>query len=452
MMAHERTIPGLIEDPPMPRRLARPGFAWIAVACLPFAAVAGEGLPRGDARAGGFSPERLEKVRALLEDAVGRKQVAGGSALVARRGKVVYQAAAGMQDVEAGRPIDGSTIFRIASMTKPVTSVAVMVLHDDGKLRLEDPVAKYLPEFEDMKVLVPSADGKAFELVAAERAITVHNLLTHTSGLSYRFINPPQLGRLYVEAAVSDGLVETPGTIGDNVKRLARLPLLHQPGTAWDYSLSTDVLGRLVEVVSGRTLDAFFRERIFRPLKMDDTHFILPKSKRARLATLYTPGEDNVIHRAGTEPVQAGPLVYSATYPLWDDGTYYSGGAGLCSTIGDYARFLQMLLNRGELDGARVLKAETVDKMTRDQLGGLTFQPGPHGDGFGYGFGVVTERNRGSDAAGVGAYSWGGFFYTYFWVDPRRELVGILMTQTYPNGHLRLREDVKRLTYEALEE
>jgi CubicO group peptidase (beta-lactamase class C family) len=349
--------------------------------------------------------------------------------------------------------MSGSTIFRIASMTKPITSAAVLILADEGKLRVDDPVAKFLPEFAEMKVLAPSSGGSdAIATVPAERPITIHDLLTHTSGLSYRFANVPILGRLYVEAAVSDGLSETPGTIGDNVRRLARLPLLHQPGAAWTYSLATDVLGRLVEVVSGQTLDAFFRERIFAPLKMDDVHFVLSKSKRDRLAALYVPGEDKTVHRAGIEPYQVGPLVYSANFPLWDDGHYYSGGAGLVATVGDYARFLQMLLNRGELDGARVLKPETVELMTTHRLGDMHILPWGHGDGFGYGFGVVTETGRGDDVASAGTFSWGGFFYTYFWADPRRELIGIMMTQLYPSDHLKLREEFKRLTYAALVE
>jgi CubicO group peptidase (beta-lactamase class C family) len=416
---------------------------------------AAEGLPRGDARAEGFSAEKLGRIQALLDDAVGRKQVAGGLALVARRGRAVYLARAGMQDAEAGRPIDESTIFRIASMTKPITSVAVLMLQDEGKLRVTDPLAKYVPEFAGVKVLVPrkseASDGPAYTTDPARREVTIHDLLTHTAGLTYRSFDRPILGRLYAEAGVSDGLVETPGTIGDNARRLAGLPLLNQPGAAWEYSLSSDVLGRVVEVASGRTLDEFSCGRIFKPLGMADTYFNLPADKRPRLSALYAPGDDQTIRRVGEGPVHAGPLTYSATYPLHDDNAYFSGGAGLVSTIGDYARFLQMLLNRGELDGVRILKPETVALMTRNQVGEFTVPFPGHGDGFGYGVGVLSERGRADDVSGVGSYSWGGIFYTYFWVDPKAELIGILMTQVYPSGHLKLREEVKRLTYEALE-
>jgi putative heme-binding domain-containing protein len=421
----------------------------------------GDGLPHGDAQAEGFAPESLKRIGTLLDDAVARRQIAGGAAMVARRGKVVYLATAGRRDVEAGLPLEKSTIYRIASMTKPVTSVAAMMLLEEGKLGLEEPVSRYLPEFKAPMVLTAGnreADGKAPATIPAHREITIRDLLRHTSGLSYRFLDRPALGKLYANASVSDGLCETPGTVADNVQRLARLPLLHQPGTAWEYGLSTDVLGRVVEVVSGETLDAFFRERIFRPLKMEDTSFVVPEAKRGRLASLYAPGPDMAIRRVGSGRIEVEALVYSTTYSTLDGNSYFSGGAGLCSTIGDYARFLQMLLYRGELDGRRLLKPATVDLMTRNHIGDLQIAFPNHGDGFGFGFGVLTARGkdevfrraRYDDVATIGTYSWGGIFDTYFWVDPTREMAGILMTQLYPSDHLRLREEFKRLTYEAL--
>jgi CubicO group peptidase (beta-lactamase class C family) len=357
-----------------------------------------------------------------------------------------------MRDPATGPPNDASTIFRIASMTKPVTSVAILILADDGALKLDDPVSKYLPEFKNPSVLAlkDGGPGDVFTTEPADRPITIQMLLTHTSGLSYRFMNPPLLGKLYVEAGVSDGLVETPGTIGDNIKRLARLPLLEQPGTQWVYSLSTDVLGRVVEVASGRTFAEFVRERITSPLGMDDTQFLIPPAKAGRLVALTTLGPDKTVVKAPPGPTQQGTLVYSATYPTWTTGQYYSGGAGLSSTIGDYARFCQMLLNRGELDGRRILKAETVAAMTRDQVGGLNIADWGHGDDFGYGVGVVGPTNAYKDRASVGSFSWGGFFYTYFWVDPARELVGLSMTNIYPSDHLKIHHDFKGMVYDAL--
>jgi CubicO group peptidase (beta-lactamase class C family) len=335
-------------------------------------------------------------------------------------------------------------------MSKPITTAAVMVLVDDGKLSPADPLSKYVPEFKEMKVLVPDKDGKTYQTVPAAREITIHDLLTHSSGISYGLLNKPFVSKLYAEGGVSDGLAETPGTVGDNVKKLAKLPLVCQPGSAWEYGLNIDVLGHVVEVVSGKTLEEFCRERICGPLKMDDTWFILPKEKRSRLAALYTVGPDKTLTPVGDKPVAVGGAHFTATYPTNDGGKYFSGGAGLVSTAGDYFRFCQMMLNRGELDGARVLKAETVDRMTRNQLGDLRLQF-PGADLMGYGFGILSEagKEKTKDPAGVGTYGWGGAFGTYFWADPKNDLVGVWMTQVFPPD-FGLGTEFKRLVYEAL--
>jgi CubicO group peptidase (beta-lactamase class C family) len=255
---------------------------------------------------------------------------------------------------------------------------------------------------------------------------------------------------MYVDAGVSDGLVETPGTIGDNVRKLAKLPLVCQPGSAWEYGLNTDVLGYVVEVVSGRSLDQFCRERIFQPLKMTATSFIVPKANRSRLSALYSIGADMAISQVGDKPITQGAMTYSATYVTNDSSTYYSGGAGLVSTTGDYFRFCQMLLDRGALDGVRVLKSESVDRLTRNQLGDLHI-PFPGSGAMGYGVGVLTENGKeiAKDPAAIGTYSWGGAFGTYFWVDPKNELIGVFMSQIYPPD-MNLANEFKRLTYEAM--
>jgi putative heme-binding domain-containing protein len=396
--------------------------------------------------------ERWERVHKLIQEHLDKHQIAGAVVLVQQRGKPIYHEAFGKADVGSETPMTRDAIFRIASMTKPITSVAVLMLVEEGKLRLDDPLSKHLPEFKDMTVLVPTKEGgdKGYRLVNVDRPITIRHLLTHTSGITYRFSGRPHLGKLYAEADVSDGLVETAGTIGENAKRLAKLPLLHQPGSAWEYGLNTDVLGRVIEVASGKTLDAFFRERIFQPLQMHDTGFLVPKEKRSRLAALYTPNDRKTIRRVGSEPIHAGSLLYSSTYQTADDNRYYSGGAGLVSTARDYGRFLQMLLNRGELDGKRLLKPETVDQMTRNQIGDKRVPFSIHGDGFGYGFGVVTGREKPASPASVGSYSWGGIFNTFFWVDPRRQLIGIVLTQLYPFDHLTLWKDFQFKVYEEL--
>lgn len=392
----------------------------------------------------GLSSRGLQKVRETLDGLVREKRVAGGAALVARRGRVAWQAAVGFRDAASGSPMAVDTLFRICSMTKPVTSVAVLMLRDERKLSLADPLSKFLPEFARARVAVK--EGDSFRTVEAEREITIRHLLTHTSGLTYGFFGKPPFAGLYAKAGVSDGLVETEGTIGENCRRLAAAPLLFQPGTAWEYGLSTDVLGRVVEVASGMTLEEFFRRRIFEPLGMRDTGFRVPREGLARLATVYRPGADKTIERQPDGPLALGSSSYSSTYPHAGPGTFFSGGAGLVSTAGDYARFLQMLLNGGE----GLLKRESVAEMTSDQIAVLAIAFDAHGDRFGYGFGVVSEAAKDRGLGSPGTYSWGGFYHTYFFVDPRRELIGVVMTQLYPWSHLTLWSDFRRGVYAAL--
>ena len=423
------------------------------------------GIPPARPVQAGLSKDKLEQIDALLQDHVTRKQVAGAVALIVRNGRVAYQSAVGMADVEAGVAMSPDTIFRIASMTKPITSTAVMMLIEQGRLDLADPVSRYLPEFKFMQVATPRLEPeqkdddsktagnspREFELVSAFRPITIRNLLMHTSGLSYRFRNDPLVGRLYAEAGICDGLSPCDHSLAENVRRLAHLPLAHQPGTTWDYSLAADVLGRLVEVVAGKSLDEFFAERIFKPLAMHDTHFVLPDSKRGRLAALYESGTGGKLARAADGPTVQGDLIYAASMPYHEANGYFSGGAGLVSTAADYARFLQMLLNGGELEGTRILQPETVRAMTRDQTEGLPLWITVHGPRFGYGFGIVTQASEDIKKDPVGTFSWGGIYYTDFWVDPQHELIGIVMTQVYPSGHLKLRDEFHRLVNEAIQ-
>ena len=432
----------------MLHRLFLVSFACLALFLVSRASQA----PPSDLAAAGFSPEKLERISAFLKEAVQKKQIAGASVLIGRRGKIAYRTAVGMQDAEASVPLSENTIFRIASMSKPITSIAAMILIEDGKLNPTDPLSKFVPEFKEMQVLVPAKEGNSYELVKAAREITIHHLLTHTSGITYRLINKPFVSNMYSQAGVSDGIVETKGTLGDNVRKMAKLPLVCQPGEAWEYGLNTDVLGHVIELVSGKSLEEFCRERIFQPLKMNDTCFVLSKEKQPRLTALYMLGSDKKISRVGNEPVTAGNFVYSATYPTHEDYRYYSGGAGLVSTLRDYFRFCQMMLNHGELDGVRVLKAQTVDRITQNQIGQIRI-PFPGYDAFGYGFGILTEKvkEQTKDPAGVGSYAWGGAFGTYFWVDPKNELIGVFMTQVSPPDFMLL-QNVKRLTYEAMTE
>jgi CubicO group peptidase (beta-lactamase class C family) len=400
-------------------------------------------LPRATPESAGMSSERLARIRMTLQQYVSQGRIAGAVALVMRDGKVVYLESVGNMD--DGKPMRDDTIFRIASMTKAVTSVAAMILYEEGKLLLDDPISKYVPEFKNMQVAVPGEDKTSYTLVPAKSEITVRQLLTHTSGITYGFAGVEPWAKLYRDAGISDGLVQTEGTIGDNVRKLAKLPLVHHPGERYTYSLSTDVLGYVVEVASGMTLDEFFRKRIFEPLGMKDTHFFLPDEKLPRLAAVYNQLPDGKIKRMGDEVDRRGYTVYSATYQYKGPRTFYSGGAGLVSTTEDYARFLQALLNGGELDGARILGRKSVELMTVNHVGDM-FGP----QGFGLGFSVVRDLGAGTELGSVGQYGWGGFFHTNFFVDPRERMVCVFMSQLYPAEDLGLHERFRTFAYQAI--
>jgi CubicO group peptidase (beta-lactamase class C family) len=393
--------------------------------------------------------ERFQPVHELLADHVEREQIAGAVALVMERGRVVYRDAVGWRDVASREPMTQDTIFRIASMTKPITTVAVMMLVEEGRLSLDDPLSKYIPEFAHPMV-VPVGSAADARGVPADRVITIRDLLTHTSGITYRFFGQQPHAEHYREAGVIDGLQPTSLTLAEDMRRLATCPLTNQPGTAWQYGLSADVLGRVVEVVSGRPLDEFFRERILGPLHMDDTYFFLPADKVDRLATLYRPGDDGRFVAVGEETQNVAGLTYSPVFQQQGRQPYLSGGGGLVSTADDYARFLTMLLNRGEFDGVRFLKPETVASMTTNRIGDLSILFTIHGDKFGYGFGIHTE-NSDRHGASIGTWGWGGIFYTYFWVDPKREVIGIVLTQIFPFNHLTLLENYQQRVYDALD-
>jgi CubicO group peptidase (beta-lactamase class C family) len=341
-------------------------------------------------------------------------------------------------------------------MTKPITSLAVMMLYEEGRFLLSDPISKFIPEFKNPKVAVRSTSNSplvpAYVLVPAKREITIRDLLTHTSGITYRFWGREYFADLYKKAGISDGPIQTEGTIADEVKKLAQLPLTNQPGEAYEYGLNTDVLGYLIEVVSGQTLDKFFQERIFTPLGMKDTHFFLPEEKLPRLSGVYVSDEAGGIKKLSDEPVQEGEhTLYSASFHYKGPRTYLSGGAGLVSTVTDYYRFLQMLLNGGELNGIRLISRKTVELMRTSHTGNLDMWLGNPGDGFGLGFGVIKDLGQASEMVGSpGTYYWGGFFSTTFWVDPKEDLIGIFMTQFRPFNPHNILQQFRVLTYQAI--
>ena len=406
-----------------------------------------QGLPTATPEAVGLSSERLERINRVMEEYVKQEDIAGVVTLVARRGKLAHLEAFGMMDIENGKPMRTDTIFRIASMTKPITSVAVMMLYEEGHFLLSDPVSKYIPEYKNPKVLAPEADEDSDSIppatVPADREITIRHLLNHTSGITYNWNG--KLGKTYNEAGVTNGIVQTDGIIGEKMKILAGLSLLHHPGEAFEYGLSIDVLGYLVEVVSGMTLDEFFHKRIFEPLGMKDTHFFIPEEKLPRLAAVYRRISAGDLERLSEEPITEGTNTYSISYPYQGPQSYFSGGGGLSSTASDYARFLQMMLNGGELNGVRLLSPKTVELMTTNSVGELAGNMD-----FGLGFAIRTERGLHGELASNGAYSWGGFFYTGFSVDPEEEMIYIFMSQLHPTGGLTLGNKFEVLVYQAL--
>ena len=345
-------------------------------------------------------------------------------------------------DREAAKPMQPDAMFRICSMSKPITSVAVMMLYEEGRFLLDDPISKYLPEFKDPKVLVKPATGAPYS-IPATKEITIRDLLRHTSGLTYNWND--DLGPLYEKAGIASGLLQYDGTIGDNVKKLAGIPLLFNPGDRFEYSLSVDVLGRLVEVVSGKPLDEFLRTRIFEPLGMKDTYFYPPENKLDRLATAYTYYPDKGLNRFPDTPIKEGNFSYSADYPSRGPKKLFSGGAGLVSTAMDYARFCQMMLDGGKLGNTRLLSRKTVELMTHDQLGKI----GPD-QGFGLGFGVSGLKSPLAELGSPGEYSWGGFFYTAFTIDPKEQMIVVFMAQLHPTGDLTLDREVNVLAYQAI--
>ncbi len=372
----------------------------------------------------GLSSERLARIGAVMKAHIGADRFPGAVALIARKGELAY--------LEHWGTTTPESIFRIYSMTKPVTSVAVMMLHEQGRFLLRDPISKFLPELAEPEVLVEvdmgSLDEKRSIVEPAEREITIRDLLRHTSGYTYGIFGNTKVDQLYVQVNLFD--FDTP--LPEFVRNLGELPLKFQPGTVWNYSVSTDVLGRLVEVVSGTPLDTFFYERIFEPLRMVDTGFVVPENDRERLAVLYQNGEPSTALGADFTAPKA----------------MLSGGAGLVSTVSDYLVFCRMLLNGGEREGTRLLSRKSVDAMTSDQLGDIDLGGLREGYGFGLGFAVATDLGRMGKLGSVGEFAWSGIAGTAFFIDPKEDMIGIFMIQNM--NDLTTLAQFKALAYQAI--
>lgn len=372
----------------------------------------------------GMSTEKLAKIKPAVQAFIDDEKIAGASVIVARKGKIALFETFGMMDMEAKKPMKQNTIFRFYSMTKPVTSVAAMMLYEEGKLKLDDPVSKYIPEFKGLKVYAES--GKHAE---QERETSIRDLFRHTSGLTYGFFGNTPVDKMYMSRSVFDW----DSSLQDMIDKLSEIPLLHQPGTKWHYSVSTDVLGYIVEKVSGQSLDKFFRQRIFKPMKMKDTAFYVPAKKVDRFAVCYGPNLTGGL-KITDEPAKSRYL---------KKRSLLSGGGGLVSTARDYLRFCQMLLNKGQLDGQRLLRPETVEMMTKNQLPD-SVKRGEDG-GFGLGFSVRLKDGK----FPKGEYGWGGAASTHFWISPKHDLIVIALSQYMPYSG-RLENTVKPLVYNSI--
>jgi CubicO group peptidase (beta-lactamase class C family) len=379
-----------------------------------------DALPTATPEAVGLSSQRLARVTEVVKGEIAKGQYPGAVALVARRGKIAYFEAFGQRDPRSGAPMTKDAIFRLYSMTKPFVSVAAMMLVEDGRLKLSDPVSKHLPKLANLQVSVPRLDpqsGKVtYVLVPSDREMTIQDLLRHTSGLVYGSTNHAGVKELYAKEGV-DWKDVTPA---EQIERLAKVPLAHQPGSAWEYGLSTDVTGRVIEAVTGVTLGQFLAQRLFEPLKMPDTGFLVPNGKAARLAQPFEK-----------DPATGNPVaLLDVTVPQKND----AGGAGSAGTVGDYARFAQMLLNGGQLDGVRLLGRATVAHMTADHLGDIPAASPTLVLGYGFGLGFAVRKETGLNAmtGSAGEYRWGGAAGTAFWIDPKEQMVVVWMTQAQP--------------------
>jgi CubicO group peptidase (beta-lactamase class C family) len=392
----------------------------------------------------GFSSERLKRIDENINGWMKDGKLNGCVALIVRNGKIIYHKGFGYDDEEKTKPIRTDNIYRIASQTKAITSVAVMMLYEEGKFLLDDPISKYIPEFSKQQVLdkFNEADS-SYTTVPAKTEVTIRQLLTHTSGIAYSQIGSKEANAIFAKTTITAGIGVAKGKIlADDMKKLGKMPLMHQPGEKFTYGLNTDVLGYLVEIISGVPLDKFLRSRIFEPLGMKDTWFYLPADKQNRLVKLFEEIDGKLVK---AKPVTEQNGVFLIDYPK-TEGTYFSGGAGLSSTALDYAIFLQMLLNGGEYNGKRLLSRHSVRMMTMNQIGDISRGPNK----FGLGFGITTEKGSSILPTPEGVFEWGGAFATTYWADPEEKIIGIIYRQLWRTTQSEVPNKFKVLVYQAL--
>jgi len=408
-------------------------FRILLLAISLLASAVGAELPRATPAEVGLSQERLDRITQALESSVDQGHIAGAIGVVARKGKIAYWQNVGMADREGERVMADDAIFRIFSMTKPIVSVALMILYEEGKFSLKDEVKQHIPELGGLKVWVAGKE------VTPDREMTVQDLMRHTSGMTYGLFGDSRVDEMYNDAEVLSGNK----TVAEFVEKLSKLPLKHQPGTRWDYSVSVDVQGRLIEVLSGMDLATYMSERVFKPLDMRDTAFRMTEEKSDRFAQVYKKTKDE----QGIEPANDG-----RTNRYYEETQWYSGGGGLVSTTRDYLRFCQMLLNGGILEGTRILSRKTVELMTIDHTGSISSASSilAAGYGFGLNFAVHVDPAKSGLNGSVGEYNWGGLAGTSFWIDPAEELIGIYMIQMMPPRYANGAGQFKRLVYQSI--
>jgi CubicO group peptidase (beta-lactamase class C family) len=415
-------------------------FIFISALCP----VSAQKLTQASPESQKFSSDRLYRIDEMVRGYIDEGKMAGATALIARNGKIVYYKAFGYDDREEKKPLKRDAIFRIASQTKAITSVAIMMLYEEGKFLLDEPVSKYIHSFKNPQVLDKyNAKDTTYTTVPAKREVTIRDLLRHTSGIGYAQIGSAETNAIYAKNNIRSFLGQGSTSLAEDMQKLGSLPLAHNPGEKFTYGLNSDVLGYLVELISGMTLNDFFMTRIFIPLGMKDTYFYLPPEKQNRLVTTYIPDSTGKLQKLPAGFNSNGPL--DIDYPK-SNGTYFSGGAGLSSTIYDYAIFLQMLLNGGEYDGKRLLSPHTIRIMTMDQLGDISYGD----DRFGLGFNVITEKGSSISPVPQGSYNWGGIYSTTYWVDPKNKLVGLIYKQLWNDPARETNEKFQVMTYAAL--
>ncbi len=397
-----------------------------------------QSLPSTSPESVGLSSERLERLTEKFQAYVDEDKMAGSVILIARKGKVAYFESIGMSDIKSKSKMEKDAIFRIASQTKAIVSVGIMILQEQGKLLISDKVGNYIPEFAETTVAEPKPQG-GYQVVEAKRTITIRDLLTHTAGIDYGY-------GLAAEEWKSAGIqgwyfAHLDEPIAETIPRMAALPMVTHPGTKWVYGYNTDILGLVIEEVSGKSLDLFIKDEILDPLDMKDTHFYLPKDKADRLATVYNPRGDKL------EPSPKDGTMDSQGAYIKGPRKSFSGGAGLLSTTTDYYLFLQMLANGGELNGTRIISPKTVELMTVDHLNGITFRDG---QGFGLGFSVVNDIGAHGTYGSIGSFGWGGAYGSTYWVDPKEELVVVYFTQVRPGSAVSDQSTLRALIYQAM--